>query len=433
MNCDQLGKQKGPHVNSPQKDIVTQLEDLVVHDEEFQELEGELDYFCPFDAIGMINQELNHARFLSYILDPNRPHGFGDKYLNAFLQVVAEHSHSHEDPDGQDLPSSSLRPIDIHLLGLDETRIIREKKEIDLRIELPPGKADGEDGTVLAFELKIRAKESKNQLSKYRDTLRQLYPNHELLCFFLTLDGTEASSENRTSWIPVGLDRVIEKFEVLSEAAERTDEASAFVRAYTRMMRRVHVQDETGKAQKLARSLWHRHSKVLDFLSAQRPDEVREYLDFLIDKRGEICDSLSDGLEVTFRANEIRAKDGWLFLEVAEWTDSGLIPAASDGGALFGISVGRANEAEIHASWTIVEGESEERDKIYDALAKHKLIERRRGRKGARRTSTRKVEFKIDSVVDISKEKIVNTKGYQEIRKFAERRITEIGRALKEQ
>lgn len=73
-----------------EKDVVALLEDLVIRSEGFRRLEAELSYFCTFEAMGMTDQEIRHAHFLSYILDPNRPHGFEDAYLRAFLNVAAE-------------------------------------------------------------------------------------------------------------------------------------------------------------------------------------------------------------------------------------------------------------------------------------------------------------------------------------------------------
>jgi hypothetical protein len=412
------------------KDKITQLEDLVVHDPQFRELEREFEYFCPFDAIGMISQEIRHVNFLSYILDPGRPHGFGEKYLNAFLQVAANHSHDHEDSNGPTIEGSSLRPIDVHLLNLDGCRIIREKQDIDLRIELPAAKSEERDGTVLAFEFKVRARESANQLARYRKSLEKIYPNHEVLCFFLTLDGAEASYENKATWVPISFDRVIERFETLSEGAGRTDEASALVRAYTTMMRREHLQDETGKAQKLARSLWHKHGQALDFLVEQKPDEVREYLDFLIMNRVELCKNLSTVPGVTFQADEKRASDGWLFLEVAEWTNAKLVPRAKDEGAIFGISLGREGDTHVHASWTIFEGNTEDRDRIYSALQTRGLVVRTRGRRGVRITSTRKMSFEVDSIPLISGQKITETTGYNAISRFANDKLGDIQDAL---
>jgi hypothetical protein len=66
------------------------LADLVMRDPGFADLERELNIFCPFEAVGVVRQEIRHAHFLAYYLDPNRPHGFGDACLRAFLTRALE-------------------------------------------------------------------------------------------------------------------------------------------------------------------------------------------------------------------------------------------------------------------------------------------------------------------------------------------------------
>lgn len=53
--------------------------------ENFRLLEQKISQFCPFEAIGMVRQEIKHAHFLSFILDPNRPHPFKDNFFESFF------------------------------------------------------------------------------------------------------------------------------------------------------------------------------------------------------------------------------------------------------------------------------------------------------------------------------------------------------------
>jgi hypothetical protein len=86
------------------------LADLVMLDEDFAKLEQILDIFCPFEAVGMVRQEIRHAHFLAYYLDPNRPHGFGDACLRAFLTKAIE-------AQGKTGPSG-IGILDIHMMDL---------------------------------------------------------------------------------------------------------------------------------------------------------------------------------------------------------------------------------------------------------------------------------------------------------------------------
>ena len=68
------------------------IEKLVLGDgaADFKKLENMVDVFCPFEAIGMVRQEIRHSNFLAYILDPNRPHEFGSSFLEDFFALILE-------------------------------------------------------------------------------------------------------------------------------------------------------------------------------------------------------------------------------------------------------------------------------------------------------------------------------------------------------
>lgn len=44
-------------------EIYSKLEQLFIANPEFEELEKEIDVFCPFEAIGMVRQEIRHSHF----------------------------------------------------------------------------------------------------------------------------------------------------------------------------------------------------------------------------------------------------------------------------------------------------------------------------------------------------------------------------------
>lgn len=69
-------------------DLRLALEELVIGDAEFAELEAGRSVFCPFEAVGMLKQEIRHANFLGYCLDPRLPHGLGTSVLEALLRTA---------------------------------------------------------------------------------------------------------------------------------------------------------------------------------------------------------------------------------------------------------------------------------------------------------------------------------------------------------
>ena len=62
-----------------------------------------------------------NSRFLSFLLDPNQPHGLGDAFLRRFLQSAVSGS-----------PSAVVTPIELSLWSLDGTSVLREWNRIDI-------------------------------------------------------------------------------------------------------------------------------------------------------------------------------------------------------------------------------------------------------------------------------------------------------------
>ena len=87
---------------------IQKLERLILGSDSFQQFESMTDQFCPFEATGMISQEIRHSHFLSYILDPNRPHEFGHLLLKEFLYLLTEN----------DTENSEYSKLDYHFMEL---------------------------------------------------------------------------------------------------------------------------------------------------------------------------------------------------------------------------------------------------------------------------------------------------------------------------
>lgn len=341
-----------------EKDVVAFLEDLVIRSEEFRKLEGELSYFCPFEAMGMTDQEIWHAHFLSYILDPNRPHGFEDAYLRAFLNVAAEKGL------GQ---NSYLRPIDVHLLDLNDVQIVREKERVDLRIELPASRTTSNKPVVLIFELKINASESKDQLETYVAKMRAEYLKSEVLFFYLTKNGDDPSEDNKESWIALSLRDIVSRFENVNAQKIGREDARETVRAYLSMMRRNHMSDQDDKLDNLARDLWSKHKEALEFLVRAQPDDVSDILADLFAKQDNFCASINIATEMSFKPDQ-QSNPRTIILFPDEFDH---INKEDDGRRLFVLVIDRnyGDRDKIRFRWLIRPGNIEKRRLIYEAIA----------------------------------------------------------------
>jgi hypothetical protein len=68
------------------------LQQLQADASELEQIEGLLDRFNVFEAIGFVNQETMHSYFLAFLLDPRQSHDLGDLFLRGFLRSVEDSS-----------------------------------------------------------------------------------------------------------------------------------------------------------------------------------------------------------------------------------------------------------------------------------------------------------------------------------------------------
>jgi hypothetical protein len=112
--------------------LLDKLSRLVVDSDEFTLIDARTHQFCPFEAIGMVRQEIRHSNFLAYLLDPARPHGIGDVALRALLITLAEgNSAQRLDFHFRDLSSLRLRSKSMHQSGTPSYPIMQTASQRD--------------------------------------------------------------------------------------------------------------------------------------------------------------------------------------------------------------------------------------------------------------------------------------------------------------
>lgn len=246
------------------------LEDLVVGSgsRDLRRVEDRLKTFCPFEAVGMVRQEIRHANFLAYILDPARPHGFSDALLQELLFEILENG------------AAALRKLDLHFLPLGHARLYREKMNIDLLIEVPGG--GGQKGLVIAIEMKVDAAESDGQLARYERQMRATYPSDRWLHLFgfLTVEGRAPTTQGAAGWAPLSYSRLFRRFDATIRHHGHQGRGAEMYQDYTRMMRRNGMAEGEHDEQlhEAVRNIWMRHREALDYLLLHRPDVCSEAL-----------------------------------------------------------------------------------------------------------------------------------------------------------
>jgi hypothetical protein len=336
------------------------FESLFIGNQEFDELERSLDVFCPFEAIGMVKQEIRHGRFLRYVLDPQRPHGFGDACIRVLMEKAANALRGS--------PESKLSPLDVHLMRFEDAWVPKEEyKSIDILLVFDVEKL------VVAIELKIEASEHSGQLGRYRKIVETDWPTTEgwrHILLFLTARGDQPSEEHGEGWISLPLEDIADGFEHLVRRQVGSAEASSLLDAYVGMLRRHHMSNR--RLEEIARKLWSEHREALEFLSDRRPNLRGEIVALIHDRRGEFAKGLSERTGLTFSPDHSTTSivrfsaDDWCAVPGMQ-TGTGWKPSSS----LLVLEIDKGRKESIVARFELGPGDPASRSAIFDALKAH--------------------------------------------------------------
>lgn len=145
------------------------------------DLQHRLTRFNIFTALNARDYETRHSNFLAWLLAPSGSHGFGTKFLNGFLSLVAKKMPGESE-------ATNLNEILRKQAALASAIIEREFRPRGW----PGGRADvlirdDRQKFVCLVENKIHTGEHSEQLARYRQMVEQEFPGFQRLFVFLTL------------------------------------------------------------------------------------------------------------------------------------------------------------------------------------------------------------------------------------------------------
>lgn len=237
----------------------------LITDGSFDRLSMELKKPNIFKIMGAESQELKHSNFLSWLLDPNETHGFGDLFLSRFLTDILVDERS-------EVPVIKVSSID-----LKHVEVRREWRNIDLLIVTKE--------FVVSIENKIWAKESNSQLSEYRNTVESNFPDRKKVFVFLTPYGDEASLND--VYINLDYSRVIISLEtiIVNRKEELGPSVLLYLEDYLSTLKRTLMGND--KANDWAAELYNNHKDLFDFVWDNKPDFLSDFGKILSDKLAE--------------------------------------------------------------------------------------------------------------------------------------------------
>ncbi len=254
------------------EDLREAFEELVLDRNALPSIEKNFIGFNVFEAIGHTHAEERHSNFLGFLLDPQGSHGLGDVTLREFILRTVK-----------SVPRDA-RPVDLvefSLSNLSSTLILREHRNIDIFA------INDEENFIVVIENKIRSKEHSNQLQRYRQYVESHYPDHQKIYVYLTPDGEEPSD---SAYIPFSYSEIALLIEQVAREAQKIIPVpvALALEQYLEILRRHVVADDD--LVQLAKSIYQRHKRALDFIFEQRPDlqlELSEFIGNLIAENGD--------------------------------------------------------------------------------------------------------------------------------------------------
>jgi hypothetical protein len=234
------------------------LTEFVMSNDELEQLEDLLGKANFFEAVGAVRSELRHSDFLGYLLDPSQTHGLGDLFLKRFLQAATKSALD---------DVSQVTPIEIDVWDLGDSIVWREYENIDLLVMSRSAKF----GVVI--ENKVDSSEHSNQLTRYREAIQRAHPGYRFLFLLLTIEGDEASDDQ---YLSISYRTIAEILQKLLDNRSGTlgSDVTMIIGHYLDLVRR-HFMDDSELAL-LARKIYERHRRALDFIFEQRPDDQGE-------------------------------------------------------------------------------------------------------------------------------------------------------------
>jgi hypothetical protein len=158
-----------------------------------------------FKAIGMCRVETAHTAALAWLLDANKPHGFGNALFRAFVSAVRRGGSGGGDWE-------ALNPTDRLTYSVEPEYYLDPSCRIDLHIK---GHLPGGRPWVMLVEAKVDADERVGQLADYDQALNREWkgrPKPLVLRAFLSACGRQASTARGTDWASLSFEQLAGAF-----------------------------------------------------------------------------------------------------------------------------------------------------------------------------------------------------------------------------
>jgi hypothetical protein len=230
------------------------LDRFLADNEDLEILTAKLREFNLFRVLRIERAEIRHSNMLGWLLNPSETHGFGDRFLRSYLSQVLI--------DLEPRPTGlRIQASEVQLADLAGVEVFREWGSIDLLVQIPALKL------LVVLENKIDAAESEGQLSRYFEKARTAFPNHQILCLYLTLQGDSPSDIGaKLGYIPTSHSKSLEVLERVAKnsRANIPESARMLIENYLTVLRRLTMNDKDLVS--LCKQIYRKHREAIDLI-----------------------------------------------------------------------------------------------------------------------------------------------------------------------
>ena len=245
--------------------IETDLTQLIMDCPELSQLEIQLSQFNIFRVLRADRNELRHSNMLAWLFTTDESHGFDDLFLRRWLMIVLQRAASSMRPSGW------TSPIEVDVLDIEHIDVHREFENIDLLFAIHRKR---ERPWIICIENKVDSSQSKGQLKRYYDIVERRFPDAERRIYIFLTRNRETPTH--PAYIESSYEDVLQ---VLKQCLdERADiigpEPFLLIQHYQQLL----VDDfmEESEASRLARQIYLRHRRALDFIFENKADPIFE-------------------------------------------------------------------------------------------------------------------------------------------------------------
>lgn len=170
--------------------------------------------FNVFEVLNITELEIKHSDVLAYLFNSKESHNFKNSFLREFIYEI------------ETLTNKNLD------LNLTDTYSVKREYSI------PKGFIDillvsHKEKTIILIENKIKSKEQKNQLQKYKNYFYKKVKNYKIIFIYLTLNNDKASDEE---YISINYITVIKALDRILKSNICSDKVKYFLNDYLNIL-----------------------------------------------------------------------------------------------------------------------------------------------------------------------------------------------------